>query len=161
MKAIVACALNGVIGCHNTLPWHLPEDLKFFKAMTLGHTLVMGRKTFESLPKLLTGRKTIILSKQALNVPEAQVIHCFEELFDLKTEGELWICGGAQIYALALPYCQELYLTRVKQSPVGDTYFPSFETSFVMAEVLKDTDQFSILRYKNLRPLEQPKARSC
>ncbi len=158
MKAIVACALNGVIGCDNTLPWYLPEDLKFFKAMTLGHTIVMGRKTFESLPRLLPGRKTIIISKQELNVPGAQVIHSFEELFDLKTEGDLWICGGAQIYSLALPYCQELYLTRVKHHALGDTYFPKFEPPFVMAEVLKDTDQFSVLRYINSQPLQSLKS---
>lgn len=156
MKAIVACALNGVIGFNNGLPWHLPEDLKFFKAMTLGQTIVMGRKTFESLPKLLPGRKTVILSKQALQVPGAQVIHRFEELLDLKTEGDLWICGGAQLYGLALPYCRELYLTRVKQTPLGDTYFPIFQPPFVEAEVIQDTPEFCILRYIHPQPLEKP-----
>lgn len=158
MKAIVATALNGVIGLDNALPWHLPEDLKFFKAMTLGQTLLMGRKTFESLPKLLPGRKTIILSRKDLSVPGGKVIHSFEELFSLPIEGELWICGGAQIYALALPYCEELYLTRVKQVVAGDTYFPPFEPPFVQKETIQETPLFSILRYVNPRPLKGPRS---
>lgn len=157
LKAIVASALNGVIGANNTLPWHLPEDLKFFKEKTLRKTLLMGRKTFESLPKLLPGRKTIILSTQSLNVPGARVIPSFETVFDLALEDELWVCGGAQVYALALPYCQELYLTRVKQSPAGDTYFPAFQPPFELVETLQDNPLFRIERYLNPEPLKAPK----
>jgi dihydrofolate reductase len=155
MKAIVASSLNHVIGAQQTIPWHLPEDLQWFRKMTLGQTLVMGRKTFESLPKLLPGRKTLIISRQNLQVPGAQVLKSFEEVFDLQLEGELWICGGAQIYALALPYCEELYLTLVKKEVEGDTYLPPFAPPFIKAEVLQDTPLFSIIRYTNPNPLKK------
>lgn len=153
IKAIVASSLNHVIGAEQAIPWHLPEDLQWFRKMTLGHTIVMGRKTFESLPKILPGRKTVILSRQSLIVPGAQVLKSFEEVLGLQYEGDLWICGGAHLYALAFPYCEELYLTWVKKEVQGDTFLPPFSPPFVQDEILQDTPAFSIIRYTNPRPL--------
>src|ERR1044071_5307426 len=111
---------NRVIGAAGKIPWHLPEDFKWFKRMTTGQIIVMGRKTFESIGKPLPNRTTIVLSRSARPIPGVRVISRLSEI-DLKTETrEIFIRGGAQVYAEALPLCSDLYLTLVKQSVAGD-----------------------------------------
>lgn len=144
-------AENRVIGSKNGIPWHLPEDFKWFKQCTTGHVIVMGRKTFESIGKPLPNRKTVILSSSSYSQPNTQTIHSLNELRQFENE-QLFICGGAQVYAQALSHCSELLLTHVKKSVEGDTYFPEFEDRFKLAEVIRDTPEFTICRYINSSP---------
>src|SRR5438067_289228 len=107
-------ALNRVIGAGNRIPWHLPEDFRWFKKMTTGHVIVMGRKTFESIGRPLPNRTTIVLSRAPNAVVGARMIPGLPELETLRAEfsgKEIFICGGAEIYRQALPLCSDLYLT--------------------------------------------------
>lgn len=148
-KAIAAMSLNRVIGNGNQIPWHLPEDFKWFKATTTGHVIVMGRKTFESIGKPLPHRETIVLSRAAWSHPGVQTIHSLNELPALVGTKQVFICGGAQIYEQTLAQCAELFLTLVKREVSGDAFFPKFEDQFELAEEIRDTPEFKILRYRN------------
>ena len=147
-RAIAAMAENRVIGNHNTIPWHLPEDFKWFKKTTMGQTLLMGRKTFDSIGRPLPGRQTIILSRNQLLIPNTQTVNTIESIESVATSETIWIAGGAEIYQLMLPMCTDLYLTRVHQRPVGDTFFPDFENHFESATVIQSNAEFSIEHWK-------------
>lgn len=147
-KAIAAIAHNRAIGHQNKIPWHLPEDFRWFKETTLGNTLVMGRKTFESIGRPLPGRRTVVLSRSAFQHPGVTSIPDLESLNGLPAHGTLFICGGAQVYEQALPRCAELLLTRVKRTVEGDAFFPPFEHLFERAEVIRDTPEFTIERWR-------------
>jgi dihydrofolate reductase len=149
LKAIAAMSLNRVIGCDNKIPWHLPDDFKWFKQITTGHTIVMGRKTFESIGRPLPNRKTIVISRGGFSHSGVVTISNLEAL-DIKAEpGEVFICGGAQLYAQTLPLCSDLYLTLVKREIEGDAFFPSFEDRFEQVKVIADNPDFSILHFRN------------
>jgi dihydrofolate reductase len=148
-KAIAAMSLNRVIGNGNKIPWHLPEDFKWFKQMTIGNVIVMGRKTFESIGKPLPNRETIVLSRSAFSVPNVRTISKIEDLNGLVDGREIFICGGAQIYEQTLPLCSDLYLTLVQREVSGDAFFPKFEDQFELAEELRDFPEFKILHYRN------------
>jgi len=149
LKAIAAMSLNRVIGNGNKIPWHLPDDFKWFKQMTTGHTIVMGRKTFESIARALPNRKTIVISRSGFANPGVVTIPDLNAL-DLNAErGEVFICGGAQIYEQTLPLCSDLYLTLVKRKVEGDAFFPPFENMFEQIKVIADNSEFSILHYRN------------
>ena len=134
IKAIAAMSLNRVIGKDNTLPWHIPEELKWFKEATLGHILVMGRKTFESVGcKALPKRTTYVLSRSPIHYENVKVIQSLSDLSKLEISPEkiVWIAGGEQIYQATLPYCQELYLTEVNLTiENGTAFFPEIPPSF-------------------------------
>jgi dihydrofolate reductase len=148
LLAIAAMSLNRVIGNGNQIPWHLPEDFKWFKATTTGHVIVMGRKTFESIGKPLPNRETIVLSRSGWSHPGVRTIASLEELPALAAGRQVFICGGAQIYEQALPLCSELLLTVVKREVAGDAFFPPFEDQFKLAEEIRDTPEFKVLRYR-------------
>ena len=150
-KAIAAMAENRVIGFENTIPWYLPEDFKWFKNATLGHTLLMGRKTFESIGRPLPGRQTIILSRQQFSAQGTTCIHSLEDIESASKNPLIWIAGGSEIYKLLLPKCSDLYLTRVHLSPKGDTFFPEFETQFQLKEIFKKEADFSIEHWQQKR----------
>ncbi|NBR83969.1 MAG: dihydrofolate reductase [Verrucomicrobia bacterium] len=147
-KAIAAMSLNRVIGDGNKIPWHLPEDFKWFKQTTLGHVLVMGRKTFESIGRPLPGRETMVLSRTGWSHPGVRTVASLDAVAELADERQVFICGGAQIYAQALPLCEELFLTLVKREVTGDAFFPPFEDRFELVEELRDTPEFKILHYR-------------
>lgn len=130
---IVAVAENGAIGARGTLPWRLPADLKRFKALTMGHHLVLGRRTFESLLGPLPGRRLIVLSRDPhYRPPGCLVAGDLPAALDLARqagEDELFIAGGAQVYARALPLADRLYLTRVHTEVEGDTFFPTLDAA--------------------------------
>jgi len=147
-QAIAAMAPNRVIGNGNQIPWHLPEDFKWFKQKTMGHELIMGRRTFESIGKPLPGRKTIVLSRKGFSRPNVAVYGSLDELPAPAEGRERFICGGAEIYRLALPQCGDLFLTRVKKTVQGDCFFPPFEADFRLVEVLAENDDFSIEHYR-------------
>jgi dihydrofolate reductase len=147
-RAIAAMAENRVIGNQNTIPWHLPEDFKWFKNTTMGATLLMGRKTFESIGRPLPGRQTIILSRSQFSIPNTVTVQTIDSIEAVATSDTIWVAGGAEIYQLMLPKCSDLYITRVHQKPDGDTFFPKFEDSFTLDTVLESNTQFSIEHWK-------------
>lgn len=144
-------SLNRVIGLGNAIPWHLPEDFKWFKKMTTGHVLVMGRKTYQSIGKLLPNRTTIVLTRSGQSIPGVLTAPSLD-LIDLTVPElagrEVFICGGAQVYAQALPQCSDLYLTLVQRTIEGDAFFPPFEDRFDLVETLLDSPEFKILHYR-------------
>lgn len=141
-------SLNRVIGAGNQIPWHLPEDFQWFKQTTTGHVLVMGRKTFESIGRPLPNRETMVLSRSDFRHPGVKTIRSLEELPPLVGDRQVFICGGAQIYEQLLPQCAGLLLTLVQREVAGDTFFPPFEDRFELAEEIRATPEFKILRYR-------------
>lgn len=146
-KAIAAMADNRCIGYKGTIPWHLPEDFKWFKRTTMGHILVMGRKTYESIGRPLPGRKTLVLSRSPLKIPDVQTLTDLSDLEALETDKTIWIAGGSEIYRQMLPKCSELYLTRVHRTVDGDTFFPEFETQFYIKDKVLEQPEFTIERW--------------
>lgn len=121
ISIVVAMSKNNIIGFQNRLPWHLPADLKHFRQLTLNKTVVMGRKTFESIGRPLPQRENIILSRQPLQIEGCKVI---SDLKELPVNKDIMIIGGAQIYALTLPIVNHLYITWIEGDFKGDTFFP-------------------------------------
>lgn len=131
ISAVVAMARDGVIGRDNAMPWHLPDDLKRFKALTMGKPMLMGRKTFEAIGKPLPGRTSLVLTRdpswQAKDVIAVRSVD--EALQQAGNVPELCIVGGAEIYRLTLPITQRIHLTRIHASIPGDAVFPAIDTS--------------------------------
>jgi dihydrofolate reductase len=131
VSLIVAMAQNGVIGRDNALPWRLPEDLKRFKAFTLGKTILMGRKTYESIGRPLPGRANLVLTRDRNWIAAGViVVHSVEQALTQAGPGkELVAIGGAEIYRLVLPFARRIYLTHVHADVPGDTFFPDFDST--------------------------------
>lgn len=146
-KAIAAMSENRVIGLRNKLPWHLPEDFKWVKECTRGQTIAMGRNTFESIGKPLPGRENVIISRTLGPIQGCTVLPSLDALEAYPTSNDIWIFGGARLYADAMDRIGELYLTLVFGSFDGDAFFPPFEDQFVLAETIRSTDAFKILKY--------------
>jgi dihydrofolate reductase len=127
---IAAIAENGIIGLNDSLPWRLSSDLQRFKRMTMGHCLLMGRKTYQSIGKPLPGRQTIILSRQGIEVddPMVAVASSLQSVVDLVQSGrQVMVVGGADVYQSAMPCCKQMWITRVLTEAAGDTYFPPID----------------------------------
>lgn len=129
LSIIVAQAQNRVIGIDNTLPWHLPEDLKRFKQLTMGHHIIMGRKTYESLGRLLPGRTTVIVTRNpAYQVAGAIVVHSLEQAVQVcGDDAEVFLIGGAELYQQALALADKIYLTLIEAEFNGDAFFPEMD----------------------------------
>ena len=151
IRAIAAIAENGVIGDGLSIPWRISDDFKHFKKTTLGGIIVMGRKTWESLGKRpLPGRENVVLTSRPETAGDgARVFFSLPELFAAyaKDDRDLWIIGGAALYASSLDFCSEIIVSRVKMSPKGDVFFPKFEDKFVKAETILIHPQFDVVRY--------------
>jgi len=147
MVAIAAMAENRTIGSGNQLPWHIPEDFRWFKSQTLGKTLLMGRKTFESLGNPLPKRRTIVLSRSDYQADGITVIRSLDELKTVLTEPECWICGGAEIYAMTLPWWDELLLSVIEGDSPGDAFFPVFENRMTGGGIVHEAKGFEVRRY--------------
>lgn len=141
---VVAMAADRAIGLNNTMPWRLSEDLKLFKRLTLGHPILMGRKTWDSLGRPLPGRQNIVLTRAAdFEAPGAIVIHDIAELETLELQDrEVMVIGGAQIYKLMLPHMQGIYVSEVAGEWEADTWFPEFKESFPIRKELETFDGF-------------------
>ena len=126
---LVAMANNRTIGIDNTLPWLIPEDLKHFKTLTMGHHMIMGRKTFESIGRPLPGRTTVVVSRDHnLKIDGCIVAHSLgEALAACASDPEVFVVGGADIYAQALGLADALYITEIRQDVAGDAWFPEFD----------------------------------
>jgi dihydrofolate reductase len=148
---IAAVARNGVIGNEGDIPWRIPGELAFFKATTLGHTLVMGRATYESIGRPLPGRTTIVLTRdpdwRADGVTTAASL---EEALE-RAEGEVFVAGGAAVYAAALPYADDQLLSEIDLEPDGDTFYPEFDRT-EWAEVSRAPHEgFTVVRWERTR----------
>jgi dihydrofolate reductase len=146
LTAIVAMDPNRLIGANGTLPWHLPEDLAFFKKTTLGHPILMGRKTFESIGRPLPKRKNIVLTRDGTWSHEGvEVIHSPNQIAEM--EGQIFIIGGAEIYQALSPLIDEWLVSHVHHSYAGDTYLAPFEIDFPKSEEVEGHENFTVKRY--------------
>lgn len=137
ISLIVAMDNNRLIGKENDLPWRLPADLQYFKQTTMGHTIVMGRKTFESIGKPLPNRRNVILTgNKDYHHEGVKVIHSVDDLMSLEEESELFVIGGATVYEQTMNVVTRLYVTHIEEAFEGDTYFPEIDSS-VWKEVSK------------------------
>ena len=129
LSILVAMARNRTIGIHNTLPWRIPEDLKHFKALTMGHHMIMGRKTFDSIGKPLPGRITVVVTRNPhLQIAGCLMAHTLDAAIEHCTgDTEIFIVGGAELYAQALPLTHTLYVTEIQHDVAGDAHFPEFD----------------------------------
>jgi dihydrofolate reductase len=161
ISLVAALARNRVIGRGGTLPWHLPDDQKFFRRLTLDHTVIMGRKTFEEIRRPLANRRNVVISRNpAFRPAGVTVVPSLKEALALgATEREVFVIGGGEIYREALPLADRLYLTVVHAEVEGDTTFPAFEGEewALESEEFHPADQrhawpFTIRVYHRIRP---------
>ncbi|MDR2938574.1 MAG: dihydrofolate reductase [Prevotellaceae bacterium] len=143
ISIIAAVAENNAIGKNNQLLWHIPEDLKYFKNLTSGHAVIMGRKTFESIGKPLPNRQNIVVTKnaQSINVDGVVFVSSLQEAVENAQGSEVFIIGGESIYRAAMPLAQRLYITRVHANFEAETFFPTIGNEWQIVEekeVLKD-----------------------
>lgn len=152
LQAVVAMASNRVIGRDGDLPWRLPEDLRWFKRLTLGHPVLMGRRTMESLPRALPGRRNLVVSRQMSEAPPGFELapDCETALARLAGETLVSVIGGAQIYRELMPRCGEVYLSYVYEPHEGDTRLAPFEEGFRLEEVLHRDEDFELRRYRRI-----------
>src|SRR5690606_22249649 len=144
ISIIVAAAENNAIGYKNKLLWHMPADLKYFKKTTMGHTVIMGRKTYESVGKPLPGRRNIIITRQKdYTAPGTQIVHSLKQDIALcDRQEESFIVGGAEIYAEALGYTDRIYMTLIYAEFQADTFFPPVDQKLwhLVSESYHDAD---------------------
>lgn len=147
---IAAVGRNGVIGSDNDMPWHLPEDFAFFKRTTMGHAMVMGRKTFDSIGRALPGRRTIVITRQAdWHHPDVETVHSLDDALGLAGPvGEVFIAGGGEIYEQAMPFAQRLLITEVDQEPDGDVRFPEIDPTVWHETGREQRDGFAWVTYE-------------
>lgn len=153
LHLIAAVAANGVIGNRGQLPWHLPDDLRFFKSTTMGHPILMGRRTFESVGKALPGRRTIVVSATLKQAPTGIAIaRSLEEALQLvaTTPGPVFVVGGSALYAAALPIAQAMELTELDEPVEGDTFFPAWDRSQwrLVSEVRHERDERHAIAFR-------------
>ena len=150
---IAAVAENGVIGKQGGLPWHLPEELKRFKRLTMGNPIIMGRKTHESIGRVLPGRRNIVLSSSDLKAPGIDVFSSLEAaLAACQNVQKVFIIGGGQIFKQALPLAQKIELTRVHQHIAGDVYFPEIKLKEWQVVATEPHDGYTFITFQRLTP---------
>ncbi len=153
ISLIAAMAENRVIGRNNVIPWRLPADMQRFRAITMGHPVIMGRKTYESIGRPLPGRKTVLITRQRnYRAAGCVVVHSLREaLAECEGEAEVFICGGGDIYREALPLASRIYLTVIHQQVPGDTLFPEIPCDFAVVErqeLAEEAIPYTFLRYE-------------
>jgi len=152
ITVLAAVGANLVIGRGGEMPWHLPEDLAHFKATTMGHTLVMGRKTYDSIGRPLPGRRMIVMTRQqGWHAPSVEVAHSLAEALALAGPTDVFVIGGAEVYQQALPFADKVMLTEVEMSPEGDALFPTFDPAHWRESVREAHDGFSFVTYDRKR----------
>jgi len=152
ITVLAAVGANLVIGRDGAMPWHLPADLAHFKAVTMGHTMVMGRKTYDSIGRPLPGRRTIVITHQeAWHAPSVEVAHSLPEALALAGPTDVFVIGGSEVYRQAIPFADEMLLTEIAQSPEGDAFFPSFAQDDWRETAREAHDGFSFVTYERKR----------
>lgn len=153
IKIIAAVGKNNELGKNGDLIWHFKEDMQFFKKTTTGSTVIMGRKTFESLPKALPNRRNVVISSNKnYKADGAEVVDSVQSALNVTDKDSVFIIGGASVYKTFLPYADVIYLTEIEaECPDADTYFPEFDKSNYSREVLSTTSEngidFSFVKY--------------
>jgi dihydrofolate reductase len=146
---IAAVARNGVIGANGAIPWHLPEDFAHFKATTLGHTLVMGRATYDSIGRPLPGRTTIVVTRdREWHADGVLVAHSVEAALSLAGDAEVFVAGGATIYEQAMAYADALLISEVDLEPEGDTFFPPIDPAAWCEVDREEHEGFAVVRWE-------------
>jgi dihydrofolate reductase len=153
MKAIVAMTRKRVIGLNNKIPWRLRGEQSWFKEVTMGHAILMGRKTFESIGKPLPGRRNLVVTRTGnfSGVELVRDLKSFDPALYEIGDPEIFVIGGAEIYGALLDRCETIYATIVKEEFVGDAYFPEFDSQFKIAETIRETPEYDIFRYQRFR----------
>ena len=146
MIAIAAMTASRVIGSGNQVPWRIPGEQKWFKEVTMGHPILMGSRTYESIGRPLPGRQNLVVSRSR-SWPGVEMIRDLKQFDPERFSTEVYVIGGAEIYAQLLDGCRELLITRVKTEYEGDAYFPEFESKFQLTEQIRETPDYVILRY--------------
>lgn len=149
LTAVVAMTPERVIGRAGKLPWHLPEDLAFFKRTTSGHPIVMGRKTYDSIGRPLPKRRNIVLTRdESWSAKDVEVIHEPEQIYQFPgIDGQVFIIGGSEIYAAFLPMLDDLLVSHVFEKHEGDTLLPEFENVFARNDLLESYAGFEVRRH--------------
>lgn len=152
LSLIVAHAKNNVIGINNTLPWHLPEDLKRFRSLTMDHHIIMGRKTYESLGRLLPGRTTVIVTRnKEFKVESALIAHSLQAALMLcGSDNEPFLIGGAELYKDGLKLATKLYITEVRTDVAGDAFFATIDLNVWQLADKQDHISTNGLKYSDL-----------
>jgi dihydrofolate reductase len=167
VSIIVAVAANGVIGRDGDLPWHLPSDLRHFKRTTMGHFLIVGRKTWEEVGKPLPGRTMVVVTRdRGLRIDDVIVVHSLEEALEAaRGDDEVFVAGGGEIYRQALPLADRVYMTRIHADFEGDTIFPELDgDQFRLVERSdhepddRDPFPYSFLVYERVLPATVPES---
>jgi dihydrofolate reductase len=150
MKAIVAMTRNRVIGKNNRIPWRLSAEQRWFKEVTMGHPILMGRKTFESIGRALPGRRNLVVTRAGkfAGVELIRDLNAFDPAPYELDGAEIFVIGGAEIYQALLDRCDMIYATVVKREYDGDAYFPEFESQFEISEMIRETPEFDIFCYR-------------
>jgi dihydrofolate reductase len=159
ITVLAAVGANLVIGRDGNMPWHLPEDLAHFKATTMGHTMVMGRKTYDTIGRALPGRRTIVITRQlGWHAPSVEVAHSLPEALALAGPADVFVVGGSDVYRQAIPFADQMLLTEIDQSPEGDAFFPAFSTEDWLETSRETHDGFAFVTYE--RTLRSRRART-
>ncbi|WP_305768938.1 dihydrofolate reductase [Candidatus Epulonipiscium viviparus] len=146
---IVAVSKNGQIGIANELPWNIKEDMNYFRKMTTAKTVIMGRKTFNSIGRPLPNRRNIVLTTNTdLKIAGVEVVTNFAEALIIAREEDAFVIGGGQIYELFMPYAEELYITEVDVNIDGDAAFPEYRNKFVCVETIEKSANDSKYNYR-------------
>ena len=150
LSIIAAIGKNNELGKNNNLIWHLKKDMKFFKEKTSYHTIIMGRKTFESLPHLLPNRKHIVISRQNIEIPNVKIYHNINSFLKAyeNIDEEIFNIGGASLYKELLDYTDKLYLTEIEASSKADVYFPNFNKNDFERTILSENEEG--IKYKHV-----------
>jgi dihydrofolate reductase len=152
IRAIAAMAANGVIGNNNSIPWNIPEEMAFFRRTTQNASVLMGRKTFESIGHPLPNRRNIVMTRNvAWHQDGVTTIQRLDQLLELAIEGPLWVCGGAMVYEMLFPACRELYLSTVFGKFDGDVKMLPFGDIFVINKTILTCSTFKVDHYVNRR----------
>ena len=159
ITVLAAVGANLVIGREGNMPWHLPQDLAHFKATTMGHTMLMGRKTYNSIGRALPGRRTIVITRQlGWHAPSVEVAHSLPEALALAGPADVFVVGGSDVYRQAMPFADQMLLTEIDQSPEGDAFFPAFSTEDWLETSRETHDGFAFVTYERI--LRSQRARS-
>ena len=150
MKAIVAMTRGRVIGREGKMPWHLPEDFRWFRQATLTQAVLMGRKTLEAIGRPLPGRLNLVATRgPAIELPGVVTIPDLTKFAEADfAPREVWVAGGAEIYTQMLPCCEELYVSLVAGQFAGDTFFPPFEDDYAFVETVLQRPEFEVRKYR-------------
>jgi dihydrofolate reductase len=150
LRAIAAMSLNRVIGKDGKIPWHVPEEMAWFKKMTMGGAVLMGGKTYDSLGGPLPNRRNLVATRGGRIAAGVEIVSNLETFRPDDYPGDIWVIGGAEIYREMLPRCEELYLSVIQRNVEGDVFFPEFEDKFEMVGTVMRRAEFEIRRYRRI-----------